>query len=343
MASLVSHSKPHRLIRKDLGPTLPHSRPGRIEPNAGHQWTRHSAFLESFGQLVTRDGHNLEQLLTALVRLLPSTWQYPEVCAARVNLRDQVFVTPNFAQSPWMMEDAICVQGAPVGKLQVVYLAARPKADKGPFTHEEHALLSFVVSLLSKTVERLEAVHRLHETVTQLNLERGALQQANAALYGILDRIEEERKATRRSIVASADKLVMPVVHAIEAQVAPQVRPMVNLLKSRLEELTSPFADSLSRAFASLTPLEVSMCQMIRDNLTTKEIARIRHVSPSTVARQREQIRRKLGITGSDTNLATYLRTFLAEGQHGPSASAPGSGGPLVKLRPDAYASLGSS
>ncbi len=50
---------------------------------------------------------------------------------------------------------------------------------------------------------------------------------------------------------------------------------------------------------------------MICDHLTTKEIARIRHVSPSTVARQREQIRKKLGIAGSDTNLATHLRQFL--------------------------------
>jgi len=329
MASLVGSDKSQRLIRRDLGTPLPHSRPGGGSYDTDRQWTRHCEFLESLGQLLVRDGHCLEQMLTGLVRLLPSAWQYPEVCAARVSVRDQVFVTPDFAESPWMLEDAICVQGAPVGKLQVVYLTARPKAAKGPFTHEERALLSFIVSLLSKTVQRLEAVERLHETVAQLNLERAALQQANAALCGILDRIEEERKATRRTISASADKLVMPVVHAIEAQVPPQLRPIVNLLKSRLEELTSPFADTLSRAFASLTPLEVSLCRMIRDNLTTKEIARIRHVSPSTVARQREQIRRKLGIACSDTTLATYLRTFL-------TAAAPGAAVP-------GYASLGSS
>jgi DNA-binding CsgD family transcriptional regulator len=254
-------------------------------------------------------------MLEGLVRILPAAWQHPEICCARAILRGQVFATPNYRESPWMMEGEICVQGVPVCKLQVAYLAACPEADNGPFTHEERALLSFVAALLSKTVERLEAIQRLRETVEQLNLERGALQQANGALCAVLGRIEEERKATHRTIAASADKLVMPVIHALEAQVPPQIKPMVALLKTRLEEIASPFADNLSRTFASLTPLEISLCRMIRDNLTTKEIARIRHVSPSTVARQREQIRRKLGIVNSDANLATYLRTFLPEGE----------------------------
>ena len=53
--------------------------------------------------------------------------------------------------------------------------------------------------------------------------------------------------------------------------------------------------------------------QMIRDGLTTKEIARMRQVSPATVARQRERIRHKLALIGTDANLATYLRPFLVE------------------------------
>jgi DNA-binding CsgD family transcriptional regulator len=313
MTSLVGRGKPQRLFRKDPEASPQRSRPDRPSPDASDGWKRHLDFLGAFGQLAIRSGHSLEQMLEGLVRLLPCAWRYPEICCARAILHGQVFATPNYRESPWMLEGEIGVQGAPVCKLQVAYLAACPEADNGPFTHEERALLSFVATLLSKTVERLEAIQRLRETVEQLDLERGALQQANGALCAVLGRIDEERKATHRTIAASADKLVMPVVHALEAQVPPQIKPMVALLKTRLEEIASPFADNLSRTFASLTPLEISMCRMIRDNLTTKEIARIRHVSPSTVARQREQIRRKLGIANSDANLATYLRTFLPD------------------------------
>ena len=47
---------------------------------------------------------------------------------------------------------------------------------------------------------------------------------------------------------------------------------------------------------------------MIHCGHSTKEIARLRHVA--TVAKQRERIRRKLQIVGTQTNLATHLRMF---------------------------------
>jgi DNA-binding CsgD family transcriptional regulator len=50
---------------------------------------------------------------------------------------------------------------------------------------------------------------------------------------------------------------------------------------------------------------------MIRNGLTSKEIAQMRGVSPATVSRHRERIRRKLGLTGSDTNLAGYLQGVM--------------------------------
>lgn len=280
-------------------------------PNGDQEAKRYLTFLDRLGQLVVRCGDDLEQVLEGLVRILPAAWKYAEHCGARVMVRGQSFATPSWSESPWMLAGDIRVQGEAVGKLQVAYAKVPAEAEGRPFTGEERAIFNFVAMMLGRTVERLETHRKSCEAVEQLHVERAALQQANAALRGILDRIEDERKTTRRSITASIDKLVTPVVHAIESQAPAQMRSLITLLKQRLEEVASPFADNLSRAFASLTPLEISLCRMIRDNLTTKEIARIRHVSPSTVSRQREQIRRKLGIARSDANLATYLRMFL--------------------------------
>jgi DNA-binding CsgD family transcriptional regulator len=47
---------------------------------------------------------------------------------------------------------------------------------------------------------------------------------------------------------------------------------------------------------------------MVRNGLTSKEIAQLRGVSPATISRHRERIRRKLGLTRSATNLASYLQ-----------------------------------
>lgn len=104
----------------------------------------------------------------------------------------------------------------------------------------------------------------------------------------------------------------MPVLRALEAEVPAQQKKYVALLKNHLDGLTSPFANRLSAAFAALTPVEIEICNMIRDGLTTKDVAQIRHVAPATVAKQRERIRKKLGVMGTETNLATHLRMFTS-------------------------------
>jgi DNA-binding CsgD family transcriptional regulator len=62
-----------------------------------------------------------------------------------------------------------------------------------------------------------------------------------------------------------------------------------------------------------LTPVEVQTCNMIKNGLSTKEIAKLRGISPATVSRHREHIRKKLGITNKKVNLATYLNVLMAE------------------------------
>lgn len=144
----------------------------------------------------------------------------------------------------------------------------------------------------------------------QLNIERLALQESNAALRAVMARIEDEKREIRESIATNVEKVLTPILRALEDDATPHQTTYITLLKKHLDELTSPFTNRLSKEYASLTPTEVEVCEMIRDGLSSKEIARTRHVSPATVAKQRERIRRKLGLAGTNTNLATHLSLF---------------------------------
>ena len=62
-----------------------------------------------------------------------------------------------------------------------------------------------------------------------------------------------------------------------------------------------------------LTPAEVAITTMIRNGLSTKEIAQLRCISGATVRRHRENIRRKLGLKNRKVNLVTYLQVSHAE------------------------------
>ena len=62
-----------------------------------------------------------------------------------------------------------------------------------------------------------------------------------------------------------------------------------------------------------LTPVEIVVSTMVRNGLSTKEIAHLRCISPATVRRHRENIRRKLGLRNEKINLATYLQASFAD------------------------------
>jgi len=149
----------------------------------------------------------------------------------------------------------------------------------------------------------------LQTMLEQLRAQQSALEQTNAAVHTVLARVEKDRGEVQSAIAANVDKVIMPLLRSLEAEIPSPYRRTVAMVRRNLEEITSPFTDSFSRKFANLTPLEIRLCRMLRDDLSTKEIAQIRHVSPATVARQRERIRRKLGLTGSDVNLTTFLRS----------------------------------
>jgi len=87
-------------------------------------------------------------------------------------------------------------------------------------------------------------------------------------------------------------------------------RKYVEILRTNLEEITSPFISQFSHAYHSLSPTEVNICNMIKNGMRTKEIAQLRGVSVATINRHREHIRRKLKIANCEVNLTTYLQSI---------------------------------
>ena len=269
--------------------------------------------LLDISQVLESHRSDLPALLTEVVRLLPPAWQYPDVCRARLVFDDQEYRSPAFRLSNWKQEADIVVLGQKRGVIEVYYLDQMPDCDEGPFLKVESNLLICVAERVANVVEHEQTEQKLQATLKELRVERAALQQSNVALHSALERVTAERQATQEAIVTNVDNVLMPLLRTLDQELPADKKRYVSLLRDNLREITSPFADKLSRAFMSLTAVEIRICQMIRDGLTTKDIAQTRNVSPATVARQRERIRHKLGLIGTDANLATYLRTFLVE------------------------------
>lgn len=271
--------------------------------------------LYGLARLAEDHSDSIDGFLQDLVRFLPLSWQYPDITCTRIEFDGKTYKSNGFKVSKWRQTSRVFMYNEPVGEVAMFYIQERPPEDEGPFLSEERALLDAVAERIGTIATRISAEQELQEINRQLTVERKALQEANAALRTVLMRIEEEKQEIYRNVQANVEKILMPILHALNLELPQGQRKYVELLRNNLEEITSPFVRHLSRTARSLTPTEVKICDMIRNGLRTKEIARLRGVSSATINRHREHIRRKLKITNSDVNLATYLQTTLWKGE----------------------------
>lgn len=267
--------------------------------------------LYRIGQLADRHSDSIDHFLEELVSLLPPSWQYPEITCARITFNGTTYKTKGFKISRWRQSSRIFMYNKPAGEVSVFYLEERPAEAEGPFLKEERALLDAVAERIGTIAMRISAELELQEINKQLTVERKALQEANAALKTVLARIEEEKQEVYQSVQANVEKILMPILHALIAELPKGQRKYVEILRTQLEEITSPFIKQLSQDFQSLTPSEIEICKLIQNGMRTKEIAEIRGISLATVNRHREHIRRKLRITNSEVNLTTFLQSSM--------------------------------
>jgi DNA-binding NarL/FixJ family response regulator len=163
------------------------------------------------------------------------------------------------------------------------------------------------------TLRHMRAEVDLAEAHRTLRAQHQIVQERNITLRGVLATLEEEKREIRSNILANIQRIIMPIVFELELAVTGRQRSYVTLLRQSLQEIASPFYSSLARDHSELTPVEVAISTMIRNGMSTKEIAQLRCISPATVHRHRENIRRKLGLQNQPRNLATYLQGAVNE------------------------------
>ena len=270
--------------------------------------------LYGISRLAERNLYSIEDLLKELVNFLPHSWQYPENTCARILFKGKTYASDRFKVTNWRQSSRIYMYHEVVGECTVFYLEEYPPVDEGPFLKEERALLDAVAEHIGTIATRISADLELQETNQLLTLERKALQESNTALRIVLARIEKEKQDIHQDIKTNVEKVLMPILRAMTMQLPSAQIKYVEMLEANLEEITSPFINQLSLAFHSMTPTETANCNMIRNEMRTKEIAKTRGVSEATVNRHREKIRRKLNITNKNVNLATFLQSSMWAG-----------------------------
>jgi DNA-binding CsgD family transcriptional regulator len=130
----------------------------------------------------------------------------------------------------------------------------------------------------------------------------------NTALEVLLRKREQDKTIIQKRILVNLRRLVAPYLDALgDTRLSERQRFLVDLLKSNLGEIMSPFSERLTSVQIDLTRTELEVANLIRLGKSTTQVAAALNISYKTAESHRWRIRKKLGLTHKKANLMSYL------------------------------------
>jgi len=162
---------------------------------------------------------------------------------------------------------------------------------------------------------RLREINQLSELISKRKRAEEALEEqtynleeANAALRVLLRHRDQDKKEFGEKVVFNVKELVFPYVEKLKTnQLNDRQMVYLDIIKSNLDDIISPFLHQLSSKYSDLTPVEIKVANFVKDGKTTKEIAELLNSSIGTVNFHRNNLRKKLGLKNKKTNLQAHL------------------------------------
>jgi len=184
-----------------------------------------------------------------------------------------------------------------------------------PFQNEllYHSILRALTALANER-ESKRLINDLKQSRSELLVHQRRLGNMNAqlldtnrALSIFAQNIEREKKEIEKRIALRLRNLILPMVVKLRNdQALHKYRAQLDMLTTQIQDLTSGFAVD-SRVAMTLSFTELKIASLVKNGITTEEIARQLYIAESTVRTHRKNIRKKLKI-----NNALYsLRNFL--------------------------------
>ena len=175
--------------------------------------------------------------------------------------------------------------------------------------------------MLQRAKEELEnKVRELEQSQKELLNHRSELENVNNqlmdtnnALSVLAKNLDRTRKESEKRVIQRTRTLIMPIIERLQmGKGLERYRADLDLLVDYIENLTSDLADDVKIA-ASLSSMELRIASMIRNGMSSNQIADHLCISPSTVKTHRKNIRKKLNLQQSGVNLKVYLESEMGE------------------------------
>ena len=177
-----------------------------------------------------------------------------------------------------------------------------------PFYKDE--LLSRVRTHVNLRLMRKRLEQQVKKRTLSLEQRSAELEETIAALRVLMEQYKNHAKETEQTVLFNITKLIQPIIDRLQrAHMSAQQKTLVNVLETNIQEITSPLLQTHSGIYLKLTPTELQIVNLVKQDKRSKEIADILNLSQLTISTHRKNIRKKLGITHQKVNLRTFLTT----------------------------------
>ena len=172
-----------------------------------------------------------------------------------------------------------------------------------------------VVEDITRRKKTEEALHKAHaeleqrvaERTEELDKKAKRLVETNIALEILLEKREADKQDLEKKVKQNIEKLIRPYLEKLKlAQGETSKEAFLKIIHANLDEITSTFINDKNH-LSKLTPAQMQIAELVKHGHTTKEIAYLLNLSPSTIACHRQEIRKRLSLTNKKINLQSAL------------------------------------
>ncbi|MBF0523675.1 MAG: response regulator [Deltaproteobacteria bacterium] len=172
-----------------------------------------------------------------------------------------------------------------------------------------------------RTSELQTAAYELKHKHQELEIAKTELEElnqemlnTNQALAVLVKSTEQSRKESEKRLALLVRSRVMPVVEELQQQPdLTNYRAQFDMLAGYMNDLVAKLESGGGLSF-SLTQTELRIVMMIKNGLSSQQIARQLFISIETVKTHRKNIRKKLKLCEGRANLNSYLTSNLVTG-----------------------------
>ena len=213
---------------------------------------------------------------------------------------ENYMMVANLVRNGFIMEYAITHETGVDGSDVIVMNNIMPDIKNGEVSHIWG--VSLVITDLIKAQEDLK------QSEYKLATKSRALEEKNIALKELVAHIGLEQKEFKERVITNIKEIALPSLERIHLNKGEEA--YIDLHRKDLENLASSFGLKMNDIRMKLTPREMEVCNLVKNGLANKEIAKVLKIAVHTVEKHRRMARKKLGLNRKNVNLYSYLNSL---------------------------------